>query len=331
MNLYIFDDKLNVVSIVGKQFKSCLWSEGYNTVQSFTLELVASEHFKKTIRPNCFVWRQDRETIGVIKSVEIKDDVLIATGKQAVRVLDDIAFVGTIYPGDRIYFAISEAYYKTSQNPYISIKNKDVKDEYDHQISNKSMLSLITTMCQECDVGFSSKFLWTSNDPTIDIEVYKPTQNPNLIFSELIGNLSGISVSFSSENFKNYAIVLGAGEGDERKKVFVDKTNGGERYELIVDARDVQPEENETPEDYLARLESRGIEALLEKQNTLNCAFSVLADDFGKRFDLGDILTINLSDFGMQLIARVTRFSEKAQNNLSKVTIEVGNITIRRL
>lgn len=331
MNLYILDEKLNVVSIVGKRFKSCLWSEGYNTVQSFTLELVASDHFKKTIRPNCFVWRRDRETIGVIKSVEIKDDVLVATGKQAVRVLDDIAFVGTIYPGERIYYAISNAYSQTSKNPNISIISEYVNEEYDHQISNKSMLSLITTMCQECDVGFASKFFWTSNDPTIDIEFYKPKQNPNLIFSELIGNLSGVSVSFSSENFKNYAIVLGAGDGDERKKVFVDKTNGGERYELIVDARDVQPEENETPEDYLARLKSRGIEALLEKQNTLNCAFSVLADDFGKRFDLGDILTINLSDFGMQLIARVTRFSEKAQNNLSKVTIEVGNITIRRL
>lgn len=329
MNIYILDKSLNVVLPVGQQFKSFLWSEGYNTMQSFTLELVAKDEYKKLIKPDFYVWREDRLTIGIIKSIEVKGTSMVLTGKQAIRELEDVAFVGTAETDGKATTAIRYAYNETSHYPKFSISVGSARDVYDHQISNKSMLDLITIICKECDIGYKCTFSGAGSK--INIGFYKPSQDPNLVFSELIGNLNDVGVSFSRETYKNYAIVLGEGEGENRKRAVVDKTNGGDRFELLIDARDLQMNEGETEAEYMARLEARGTEELLSYQETLNCAFSVLAVDFGSKYDVGDIVTMNLPDYELQLVARVTSFTEKAQNNVSKITIEVGNVAMRRL
>jgi hypothetical protein len=77
-------------------------------------------------------------------------------------------------------------------------------------------------------------------------------------------------------------------------------------------------------------LTARGIEKLLECNQTLKCSFIPSADDFGKRFDLGDILTINLSDYGLKIKSRIVRFSQTSQENKTETTVEVGQMTIKR-
>ena len=112
--------------------------------------------------------------------------------------------------------------------------------------------------------------------------------------------------------------------------MYVDSTNGEERRDLIVDANDIQKEENETDESYNSRLIARGIEKLLENQQTFSCAFTPYAKDFGVKYDLGDILTVYLTDYGITLQSRVSRFTQKSQNNKMDTTIDVGQITIKR-
>ena len=162
------------------------------------------------------------------------------------------------------------------------------------------------------------------------VEFYQPSEKENLVFSEKFGNLIVNSISISSENYKNYAIVFGEGEGENRIKVYVDATNGEDRRDLIVDAKDIQKEENETNESYNSRLFARGIERLLENKQTFSCAFTPYSNDFGTKYDLGDILNLYLTDYGIKLQARVVRFTQKSQKNKTTTTIEVGKITIKR-
>ena len=110
----------------------------------------------------------------------------------------------------------------------------------------------------------------------------------------------------------------------------VDRSGGAQQRSIIVDARDLTRGEGETDEAYSARLTARGVDKLLEKQGTWECAFSPLAKDFGIRYDLGDILTVLLPDYGLKLQARVSRFTQKAQKNKTTTSIEVGTITILR-
>lgn len=326
MNLNLYDHDINRIATIGNRFVSCLWSEGYNTTQDFCLELVETEEYKRKVRPDCYVGRTDRPTLMVIKSVVVRGGHIIATGKEAKRVMYDVAFVGTISSGSPVDTAVKNAYNKSNQYHKLTIADSDLGVAYNYQISHKSILELCETMGQDTDVGFRS----VRDDDQISVEFYQPALNPNLILSREIGNISNVEFSDSVENYKNYAIVLGEGEGADRVRVDVDRTDGAERRDLIVDAKDIRREDGETESEYNARLTARGVGKLLEHTQTLNTAFLPYAVDFGKRYDLGDILTVRLPDYGMTLQARVSRFTQKAQGNSTETTIEVGKITVNR-
>lgn len=326
MNLSVYDKELNRVAIIGNRYISCLWSEGYNTVENFSLELNATEEYKKKIKTDYYVGRSDRKTVMVIKTVQAKDGKIIATGKQAARVMADASFIGTIASGSMIDTSVKNAYNNSNKCRNLEFLETDLQIPYNHQISNKSILDLCQTMGQSEDVGFKVE----KNGILLQASFYKPGINPNLVFSEKFGNISVDSFAFSTERLKNYAIVLGEGEGEKRKKAYVDATNGADRLDLIVDASDIQKEDGETEESYNDRLVSRGIEKLLERKEVFSCAFHPHEKDFGVKYDLGDILTVYLTDFGVKLQARVSRFTQKSQNNKIETTIEVGQIVIKR-
>lgn len=326
MNLSVYDKELNRVAIIGNRYISCLWSEGYNTVENFSLELNATEEYKKKIKTDYYVGRSDRKTAMVIKAVQAKDGKIIATGKQAARVMADASFIGTIASGSMIDTSVKNAYNNSNKCRNLEFLETDLQIPYNHQISNKSILDLCQIMGQSEDIGFKVE----KNGALLQAFFYKPEINPNLVFSEKFGNISVDSLAFSTERLKNYAIVLGEGEGDKRKKAYVDVTNGADRLDLIVDASDIQKEDGETEESYNDRLVSRGIERLLESKEVFSCAFHPHEKDFGVKYDLGDILTVYLTDFGVKLQARVSRFTQKSQNNKIETTIEVGQIVIKR-
>ena len=326
MKLNLYDKNLNRISIIGDRFISCMWSEGYNTTQPFALELQATEEYKRKVKPDLYVGRDDRKTLMVIKAVQAKDGKIIATGKQATRCLDDVPFIGTIEAGEYLAPAIKNAYENSDGFEGVSFADTALNVICAQQISNKSFLEICEKACQDTDTGFRA----VRSADGIKIELYQPAPDSNLVFSQTFGNLTVNSVLLSTENLKNHAIVLGAGEGNARVQVVVDRSNGQQKRSMIVDARDLTRGENETDDAYRARLIARGVEKLLEKQGTWECAFAPFAKDFGVRYDLGDILTVLLPDYGIKLQARVSRFTQKAQQNKTTTSIEVGTITIMR-
>lgn len=164
----------------------------------------------------------------------------------------------------------------------------------------------------------------------LKVEFYKPEVNPNRVLSERYGSLKVDSITLSTENKKNYAIVLGEGEGEARFRVRVDLSGGEQIRAIFVDARDILREEGEGDESYSARLAARGYEQLLEKQGTWECAMNPLPQEFGSLYDLGDVITVLLPDYDLKLQARITRFTQQSQNNVIDTILEIGNITITR-
>lgn len=324
MNLTLYDANLNAISRIGSNFVSCLWSEGYNTSQMFTLELFDVPEYRKKVKPDCYIGRTDRKTVMVIKTVQVVDGRIVATGKQATRILDDVAFIGTISENSVIDTAIQNAYNKSNKFPNLIYSTSGLTDRYPEQISNKSFLELCETMCQSKDIGLR---IIRQND-VLKIELYKPAAKENVKLSENLGNVKIESIILATENYKNYAIVLGEGEDDARTKVNVDMTNGDVQRELVVDARDIQLEENETTSSYMNRLKARGVEKLLEQGKTWDCSCIPLANEFPHKFDLGDIITVALPEFDFKFKTRITKFTQKEQLNQIETTIEVGEITI---
>ena len=325
MNLNLYNEDMQRISIIGTNFVSCLWAEGYNTTEDFTLEVQATKEYKSKLKPDCYVGRDDRKTLMVIKSIQTAGNTIIATGKQATRILDDVAFVGTLPESSIIDTSVKNAYNSSGKFHKLEFATTNLGVEYDHQISHKSFLELCTIMCQDKDVGLK---VIRQNSGLI-AKFYKPTSNSKTKLSQSFGNIKIDNIILSTENYRNYAIVLGEGEENNRTRVDVDLTNGETRREIIVDARDVQREEGETATQYNARLYARGVESLLQQQKTWECAILPLAKDFGLKYDLGDMVDIVLNEYDIKMQARISRFTQKQQRNQLETVVEIGNITIR--
>lgn len=326
MRLNIYDKDLNRICIVGDNYISCLWNEGYNSVEPFTLELNSIDEYRQKIKEDFYVGRSDRPTLMVIKDIVFNKDTIVVSGKQATRVLDDVAFIGTIAEGGRIDENIKTAYNGSNKYYNLLIDDSDLGETYDHQISNKSMLDLCQIMCEDKDVGFKV----VKREKNCVLQLYKPVKKENLVFSEKFRNLTLKEIAISNDLEKNYAIVLGQGEGEDRVRVNVDISGGVQRKELIVDSRNSQKDEDESQSDYEERLMVEGLEKLLETTTKRAYSFFPSSGDFGVNYDLGDILEIRLPEFNSILTARVVRFSEKSQGNISEISVEVGKILVKR-
>jgi hypothetical protein len=131
---------------------------------------------------------------------------------------------------------------------------------------------------------------------------------------------------FKSDNdYYNVAIVAGAGEGSNRITVtaMIGEPAGTDRRELYIDARNEQPEENETAEEYKQRLRQIGLQKLTETIKVKNLNFLVKENDNVK---LGDIVNISLDEFNMNFKARVTEEQILNENNTTTRTIIVSTI-----
>jgi hypothetical protein len=183
------------------------------------------------------------------------------------------------------------------------------------------MLELYQEMCQSQNVGFKA----VKNDKKINVSLYKPNNTP-IKFSEFIGNAKFDNIINSTENYKNYAIVLGEGEGDNRVRVDVDLSNSGKKRQIIVDAKDVRVEENETTETYRKRLTARGIEKLLEKTRAFSIDIVNLPKGFGKYYDLGYNVLVIIPEQNLRFLTRIVKFEEKSQQNRNETTITFGEL-----
>lgn len=326
MKLNIYNKSLERIAIIGDRFVSCYWSEGYNTVENFCLELIATKEYKQKINVDYFVGREDRKTLMVITSVEIKDGTIVATGKQATAILGDSAFIGSIPAGNTVDETIKMAYNNSEKFPGLEFVDGDGTDEFAELVESGSVLDISRDVCQETDTGFRVE----RNGKSLVFSTYKPQAKENLVFSEKFGNLSVDSVSSSVADFKNHAIVVGEFSDGSTIRVDVDLSNGDRKRQVVVDANVIAKRQDESNEEIKEKLYARGLDVLLEKTKVFKCAFRPYEKDFGRKYDLGDILTVHLADYGIKLESRVKKFTQKSQKNKTTTTVEVGEIVIKR-
>jgi len=199
-------------------------------------------------------------------------------------------------------------------------------DIYAPQISDGSLLKYALAISAETDMGFRMR-----HDPAakkLIFECYKPALNLNARYSTKYGNMGDITYSCSGVNFKNVALVAGAGEGANRVETYAGATDttAEHRREMYVDARHEQPDEGETPEEYIARLQRVGLEKLTEQVRIENIGFSL--DDTARK--VGDFVLCKIPELGVDLQVRITIITEKSQNNKLTRTASLGTPIIAR-
>lgn len=160
-----------------------------------------------------------------------------------------------------------------------------------------------------------------------------------VIFSKSLSNIKRASYSYNSESDMNVAYIAGEGEGAERKwyeiqKDSENKKSAWNREELWIDARDIQSEGEDdttlTNEEYDKLIEQRAYEKFQE--NAIMDEYSATVNEHNQRYvymrdyDLGDWVTIQDRDLGIEIDAQIVEVTTTLQNNetINDITFEYG-------
>ena len=185
---------------------------------------------------------------------------------------------------------------------------------------------------------------------------------PPAIFSPEFGTLRQLGYTESDLNFKNTAIVAGEGEGVERRVIEVGVSNGHDRYELFVDARDVaEMTEDDEPaprpvSEIEADLINRGQQEMIEYEQEVYLEGQIMTpvkkfetvtnthhltqfqpvETYARKerqgglmyesdYDLGDMVTLQNKDWGVTLDARITEIKEIYEPGNYRIDASFGN------
>lgn len=215
--------------------------------------------------------------------------------------------------------------------------SKELNVPLSGQVSWGSVLTAVQDISAASKLGFRVS---VGNNLAETFEVYRGVDRSNPasenyvgFFGDTVKNLASINIADNDADVRNVAIVCGQGEGAARRMVEVDLSNGGERREMYVDARDIaQTTTNGTTEktltnaEYDALLYARGVAKLAETAGGLTVKAelrqSVLL--FGQDYELGDILPLRVAKYGVDIKVRVAKIKLIYEKTKSvEATLEV--------
>lgn len=138
----------------------------------------------------------------------------------------------------------------------------------------------------------------------------------------------------SKLNYRNVAYVAGQGEGVKRRVIIVGDAVGALRREVFIDARDVAEETEDDPpkqrpeKDIIRDLTNRGNQKLQEFLQEEYLEGQILTHStfvYEEDYDLGDIVTVQNTDWGVTLNARITEIKEIYETSGFRIEAVFGN------
>lgn len=317
------------------RYKSLRWRPMYDKPGEF--ELHTSPSLFPLVERGQLILRPDRpkETVKV-EGIEIKNGDLIITGRFLSAVLED-AGIRTLYNFD---CAIEDAMRQLVDEQYNRITRTlpmklaavgGFTITIQCQVSLKNLLTVLKAMAKAGGLGF--RVYANPEEQVLYFEVYEGVDrtegqedNNRVTFSNVYFNVDSPHYQESEANYKNYAIVCGEGEGTNRVIVEVDRTNGEDRRELIVDARDLSQGEQTTAQ-YTAVLTQRGNDKLDEHNRIQSFEVGIKSSSqfqYLEDWNLGDIVTGKQTEWGVAVDQRVTEVEEVYENDAMTVTPTLG-------
>lgn len=318
------------------QYKSLRWRPMYDKPGEFELHI--SPSFFRMVQEGQLVLRADRKKEAVrVEGIDIENGDLIITGRFLSACLEDAA-ITSAYTFDctieeAMRCLVAEQYSRVPRIlPMELAPAEGFTATIKAQVSLKNLLTVLQTMAKAGGLGFR-----VYADPTAQkllFEVYEGVdrteaqgRNERVTFSDAYFNIDNPRYQENEANYKNFAIVCGAGEGMNRTIVEVDRTNGEDRRELLVDARDLS-QGNQATAQYQAVLYQRGIEKLNEHNRIQNFEAGIKSSSqfkYKRDWDLGDTITGKQTVWGVSMDQRVTEVEEVYENDTMTVTPTLGN------
>ena len=307
MKLEIFDKYSRQRVGIIKVYDYLTYEDEMDGPGSFEIRIPTNIPEVKYLIEGNYIWFENN-IVGIIKcikDVEGEDYQLSISGYLITYLLNYRCFIKTSQYYDEINDITTQMLNELFINPedtkrqmnFISIQNNmpTFTDKIRVQNTGDSLMCYLAEMYLPYGLGFELCPIFTmiqegEQISTFEFRLLKPvnrtydnTDNNNpVVFSFDLSNLQSIEYEEDAKNYTNIAIVASEGTGQERKVIEVGDTTsqGIDRIELYVDARDIQtdadPEHPLTDEELEELMEQRGKEKLEENQTFISFEATVL-------------------------------------------------------
>lgn len=357
MELYIFNRDLELKGILDT-FISLRWVRIYNKTGKFELHCALNSNNLKLLERENIIFKKDDLEGAYIETRQLRIDnngqeYLQITGKFLTNYLDRRISWDRIDFNGKVEELMRKLVYDNAINPTDNNRKitnlilgniKGFIEDIKYQNSFGNILEQLERISNTNNLGYRN--LLDIKNRKIIFDIYKGvnrTVNNGTIapcvFSRNFENILEQNYYDSLNNYRNTCLIAGEGEGKDRKLTFIEEEKGLDRYELYVDARDIQAtkeikkgdttEEIPIPlDEYLNILKQRGKEKLEECKEiqTFDSKINVNGNNkYKKDFDLGDIVTVVDKKWGIQLNTRIIEIEEIYEEKGLEINIIFGN------
>ena len=340
---------------------SIIWSEEYYGAGAFEIYTALNDNAKRLLTIGYFVTKNGSNRAGIIESVEYQDNaqdgaVIIARGRMAKSILDRrLAYTidgHTITPQKMSGNVATAAQSIVNLNAGAGAStNRQLEglamgstggitktittsgDPTTRQSSYRNLLEFTDSVLEEYECGARLRLSGTS----LYYDVFEGADHTStsaspIIFSLDFENLLSADYLKDVENFKNFALIGGEGEGLARFfALYNDSASGYNRREVFVDALSINRKYEDggetktyTDSQYTKMLQGQAQTELKERIVTEEFSGELAGGNYGIDFDIGDMVTVQDNRLGILADVRILQVDEIQDLSGYSVKINFG-------
>ena len=332
IELYIYDRNRVRVGIV-EAFEYFRWTRRYSRCGSFELKAIATDSNLALLRIGNILWKNDDEEAGLIEFVELtgsEHEFILISGRFATGFLSRRIIWGTETLSGDLSEAVGQLLNRHLLNP-AKLERKIGGVFYspvtmgipvNTQMSYRNLMGAVGDLCDAVDVGIKTVF--QADSGVFNIILYKGATT-QAVFSKEYENIINQVFTQSIADYASIALVGGEGEGADWQFVTVGGGEDEDRFEIFVDAKDLQSED--FPNSYTDALVFRGQQKLAEM--AMVQAFDVTVNSYGNLtyktdFDIGSLVQTVSKRWKITMTARITEIEETYDREGMSLNVTFG-------
>lgn len=310
----IYNESLVPVGAVSS-YISLVWSEQFCDIGSAQLVCTKNNKILELLKLGYFIGIDDSETLMRIHSIPDRKDQIWVYATEAKSELSNHILRGSYEFNGNIDKVIFDKLRGESLPKWLEFDENQLPYFVNSVQTFRDYNSITQTFCKENNCGYTFIF----KNQKLYFSIYDGKHNESIILSDKLGNIANVERTTTDQNAKNFAIV----KVNDDYWIEVDRTEGNERRELIVDASDLGQEDGSITA-YHERLTTRGVEALEKTKKSDEYKFDVKENIFDRGLKLGDIVSANFSEYNITKKVRIEGFSITFENHTKKINLTIG-------
>lgn len=319
---------------------SLQWHRMYYGPGDFELHAATTEDNIRYLQLENLIWIPGKPEAGVVESIDIKysstEKDLVVKGRFLSSYMDR-RLIRPSYTADN---SNTETVMRTLLSNAVAIPKVElgstigITDTVSFNAQYKGLLDYEQRLAKSAAVGF--RFRPDFENKKITFEIFQgvdrsadQTDRPQVIFSTDFGNLEQIEYSRDNYSYKNVCYVGQINDGTVSSVYTTgdDTLTGLDRRETWLEASDVNKDDLTTAQ-FESSMKQRGKDEL--KSN--KCKSSTLDSDvdpngnfqYLKDYDLGDVVTVRHSAWGIERAERITEINEVYESGVFKIEPTFG-------